>query len=138
MTDPLPRPEMNPADSANRLSHAQRRQSAPIGSAAEQPKAIELRKACSEFESVFIAFLLKEMRATVDKSGLIDGGKSEQLYESMMDAQLARKIASTGGFGLAKMLYEQLRGPTAGDSGGSGEQTTDAARASSQKPVKFR
>ena len=36
----------------------------------------QLRAACKEMESLFITHLLKEMRATVDKSGFISGGQA--------------------------------------------------------------
>ena len=54
----------------------------------EQQETLQLRKTCREFESVFVAYLLKEMRATVDKSGLVDGGQSEQLYQRMKQSRL--------------------------------------------------
>jgi flagellar protein FlgJ len=68
----------------------------------------KLKKACSEFESIFINYILKEMRASIPKTGLFSGGKAEEIYTSMMDMQLAKDIALKGGFGLSKMLYEQF------------------------------
>lgn len=67
-----------------------------------------LKKACAEFEALFINQLLKELRATVDKSGLMDGGQAEEVYTGMMDAEVARDLASKGGIGLAAILYRQL------------------------------
>jgi len=67
-----------------------------------------LRAACSEFEALFINLLLKEMRATVGKSGLMDGGQAEEVYTGMMDTEMARDLAAKGGFGLADILYRQL------------------------------
>ena len=84
-----------------------------------QQEKLQLQETCREFESVFVAYLLKEMRATVDKSGLVDGGQSEQLYQSLMDTEIAREISHAGGLGLAKMLYQQL----AARHDGGGEST---------------
>ena len=67
-----------------------------------------LREACTEFESLFINYILKEMRETIPKTGLFSGGKAEEIYTSMMDVQLAKDIAHKGGFGLSKMLYNQF------------------------------
>ena len=67
-----------------------------------------LEKACSELESLFIYYLLKEMRATVPKSGFIGGGKAEDIYTSMLDSQLAKDLSSKGGIGLSSMLRNQL------------------------------
>jgi flagellar protein FlgJ len=68
----------------------------------------ELEKACSELESLFIYYLLKEMRATVPKSGFLGGGKAEDIYTSMLDSQLAKDLSSKGGIGLSSMLLNQL------------------------------
>ena len=80
----------------------------------------ELREACVQMESLFIHHLLKEMRATVHKTGFIGGGRAEEIYTSMLDAEMAVKISKTRGIGLADMLMHQLRHPsTEGESGNS-------------------
>ena len=68
----------------------------------------QLRKACSELESLFIAHLLKEMRATIPKSDFINGGKAEEIYTSMLDSEMARELSSKGGIGLSSILLDQL------------------------------
>ncbi len=68
----------------------------------------ELRDACLQMESLFIHHLLKEMRATIHKSGFISGGRAEEIYTSMLDAETAKKISAKGGIGLAEMLLHQL------------------------------
>ncbi len=68
----------------------------------------QLRKACSELESLFIAYLLKEMRATIPKSDFINGGKAEEIYTSMLDSEMARELSSKGGIGLSSILLDQL------------------------------
>ena len=76
---------------------------------AEAPEP-ELKGACDDLEALFIHHMLTEMRKTVDKSGLIDGGRSEEIYTSLMDAELARDMARSGGLGLSRILQEQLGG----------------------------
>jgi flagellar protein FlgJ len=73
----------------------------------------ELRDACVKMESLFIHHLLKEMRTTIHKSGFISGGRSEEIYTSMLDAETANKISARGGIGLAQMLMHQLSDRTA-------------------------
>ena len=68
-----------------------------------------LRDACLKMESLFVHHLLKEMRATIDKSGFISGGRAEEIYTSMLDAETASSVAKRGGIGLADMLIQQLR-----------------------------
>jgi flagellar protein FlgJ len=80
----------------------------PARAAAESPHDPKLKAACEEMEALFIHHMLSEMRKTVPKSGLIDGGRSEEIYTSLMDAELARKMAGSGGLGLSAILLEQM------------------------------
>ena len=67
-----------------------------------------LAAACQEMESLFIQMMFQAMRATVEKSGLIGEDSAEQLYTSMLDAEVSRKLAQAGGIGLARLLQTQL------------------------------
>ncbi|MEJ2164381.1 MAG: rod-binding protein [Desulfobacterales bacterium] len=67
-----------------------------------------LHGVCTEMESLFINYLIQEMRATIDKSGFISGGRAEEIFTSMLDVELSRKISSSGGIGLSSILEEQL------------------------------
>jgi flagellar protein FlgJ len=69
-----------------------------------------LRTACMEMESLFLTHLLKEMRATVDKSGFISGGRGEEIFTSLLDVELSKKMSAAGGIGLSSLLLEQLGG----------------------------
>jgi flagellar protein FlgJ len=69
-----------------------------------------LRAACMEMESLFLTHLLKELRATVDKSGFISGGRGEEIFTSLLDVELSKKMSAAGGIGLSSLLLEQLGG----------------------------
>ena len=69
----------------------------------------ELKEACCELESLFINYLLKEMRQTIDKSGFISGGRAEEIYTSMLDTHMAKQFAHKGGTGLSSIFMEQLK-----------------------------
>ena len=71
---------------------------------------IKLKKAIEDFEAIFINQMLKSMRSTVMKSGLIDESNSEKIYTSLMDAELSKFIAADSGVGLYKVLSSQLTG----------------------------
>jgi len=88
------------------------RSPAEAGSPRAKPGASdqELKTACEDMEALFIHHMLSEMRKTVGKSGLIDGGRSEEIYTSLMDAELAKDMARSGGLGLSTILQEQLGG----------------------------
>jgi len=82
----------------------------PTAPCAENKGSSRLKEACSELESLFIYYLMKEMRATVPKSGFIGGGRAEEMYTSILDLQLSKKIASEREIGISSALLEQLRG----------------------------
>lgn len=90
-------------------------------------KEKKLRESCEGFESIFIQKMWEEMRKTLPKSTLLHG-KEEQFWQGMYDQELAKKMTSAGGIGLADMMYAQLsRGlvsasrSTATDASGMGQ-----------------
>jgi len=68
----------------------------------------KLQATCREMESLFLTYLLKEMRATVDKSGFLSGGRAEEIFTSMLDVELSKKMSDAGGIGLSSLLFRQL------------------------------
>jgi murein DD-endopeptidase MepM/ murein hydrolase activator NlpD len=90
----------------------------------------ELKKACRDFESVFTYQLLKSMRRTVEKCDLFHGGPGEDIYESMLDQELAKDLAGVGPSSLGNLLYQQLRGGHPG----AVEQVTAAGGAGRRPP----
>ena len=68
----------------------------------------KLRQACQDFEAVFLNQLLKSMRKTVMKSDLFGGSREEELFQEMMDLEIAKSIARTNSTGMADLLYRQL------------------------------
>ncbi len=70
-------------------------------------KEKQLRKACQDFEAIFISKLWKGMKSTVPKEGYLHSRQEEQ-YMSMFDREFAEKMARAGGIGLADMIYDQL------------------------------
>ena len=110
MADPLSLPKLpiNISEivySKERIQRAVELNKRPQGDIKKDP---ELRDACLKMESLFIHHLLKEMRATIHKSGFISGGRAEEIYTSMMDAETANTISTRGGIGLAQLLLQQL------------------------------
>ncbi len=68
-----------------------------------------LRKACADFESIFIYHMFKTMRKTVPESGLLNKISGKDTYEMMVDQKVAEELAGKGGIGLQKMLFNQIK-----------------------------
>ena len=68
----------------------------------------KLYEQCREFESIFVNMMLKEMRGTVEKSGLIDGGQAEEIFSDMLYDEYAKGMSTNAGFGLADSVYLEL------------------------------
>jgi flagellar protein FlgJ len=68
----------------------------------------ELKKSCQEFEAIFIRTLIKSMRATVPDGGLLEKNTDREIFEEMMDNEIASQTAKRGEFGIADVLFRQL------------------------------
>ncbi len=73
------------------------------------PKLNRLMDVCRDFEAIFLYQLFRIMRESGPKSDLLDSGFASELYRDMLDEQLATELSKTGDFGLADILYEQMR-----------------------------
>jgi Rod binding domain-containing protein len=69
----------------------------------------ELKTVAQNFESLFLQMMMKEMRNSVQKSNLLGNSKGMEFFESMYDEQLTQKLASAGGIGLGRMIYDRLK-----------------------------
>ncbi len=67
----------------------------------------KLKKACEDFESIFISKMLQVMRQSIPKSGLLDGGSQGETYLSLFDEELSKSMAKRG-IGLGKILYQNI------------------------------
>ena len=73
----------------------------------------QLKKAATEFESIFITKMLQEMDKTVDKeeNGLFgNDNKYEEMFKSIVFQQMGRDLASNPRttFGFADQIYRQM------------------------------
>lgn len=73
-----------------------------------------LKEACEEFESIFLYYLIKQMRETIPKLdeewGVFGGSKQEEIFREMLDEEIAKEMAKAGGIGLIRetKLYEEV------------------------------
>ncbi len=71
---------------------------------AKKKELEKLKNACSDFESIFMHQMLKEMRKTVKKTGLVHGGQAEEIFSDMLDEERAKTMQ----IGLGDILFMQL------------------------------
>ncbi len=67
-----------------------------------------LLEVSQDFEALMINQMLKEMRKTVNKSDLINGGMAEQIFEDMLYDEYSKEFSKTKTFGLSDIIYNQL------------------------------
>ena len=67
----------------------------------------ELKALAQQFEGIFMNQLMKAMRATLPKEGMLSSF-SVDMYESMFDQEVAGEMSKGKGMGLADVLYMQL------------------------------
>jgi flagellar protein FlgJ len=73
-----------------------------------KPSGKALEKACRDFESLFVNYLMQEMRKTIPEDTLFGGGQAEKIYSSMLDSEVSKTISQQRSIGLASLLYTQL------------------------------
>lgn len=76
------------------------------GEAARDPSGA-VRKTAEQFESYFLQQMMKEMRATIEKSDMANNNAMDT-YQDMMDKEVSLQMVKRGGIGLANMLEKQM------------------------------
>ena len=92
----------------------------------------EIKKVAEEFESLFLGLVLKSMRDTVQKSGLIDGGNAEDIYRSMLDTEYTKIMAEQRTTGIADSIQNFMMELGAGEGADEGVDTAAGNVAKSQ------
>jgi murein DD-endopeptidase MepM/ murein hydrolase activator NlpD len=71
-------------------------------------RAREGGAAAEEFESLFIAYLLKTMRETIEESGDTEGGFGKSIYTELFDQELSKAVAHRGALGISDLIDKSL------------------------------
>ena len=73
-----------------------------------ETKKKKLKKACEDFEAIFINEIFKSMRKSLPDDGLWGKTREKEIWEDMFYSNLSREMASKSGIGLADILYSKL------------------------------
>ena len=68
----------------------------------------KLKRACTDFEALFMAQMLKSMRQSVPETGFLGKGQGNDVYQGLMDQELSKKLSQSKGLGLGKVIYRQM------------------------------
>jgi peptidoglycan hydrolase FlgJ len=84
-----------------------------------------VRELAHEFEAMFLAQMLKQMRQSMTQSGENDEGDGfgKAAFTDTFDTELARHLSSAGGLGIARIIieaFERREGTSTGPTGSSG------------------
>jgi len=74
---------------------------------AAQGDANALRETARQFEVHFIQHMMKTMRETIEKSDLTENHEAD-MFQELMDKEVATKMAERGSLGLADMLERNM------------------------------
>ena len=74
---------------------------------AAQTKRLE--KVTQDFESIFLAYMLKTMRQAVPKSDFLGQSQAHEIFTEMRDEELAKGMAQAGVIGLSRLMVDQLK-----------------------------
>lgn len=76
--------------------------------AADQKDAKALKKAAQDLEQIFLSMMLKTMRNSIPKGGLLEESNQRKIFEDMMYDEYAGQMARAGGIGLADMIVNEF------------------------------
>jgi peptidoglycan hydrolase FlgJ len=68
----------------------------------------QLQNVSRDFESIFLSYMLKQMRKTVPEDPLMGNSNAKEIFSDMYDEALSKELAKAGGIGLAAMMYKQF------------------------------
>jgi Rod binding domain-containing protein len=80
--------------------------SVDTGDKDKQAQLAKLKKACEQFESLFVYYMLKTMRSASQESSLLGEGMGSEIFTQLFDEGLADKMAESGPFGIGDLLMK--------------------------------
>lgn len=70
--------------------------------------AKSLKKSCQDFEAIFIQSMFKAMRKTIPDGGMFEKDTAHEIYQDMLDSEVASEISRRQSMGLAEQMYRQM------------------------------
>ncbi|HOJ49410.1 MAG TPA: rod-binding protein [Spirochaetota bacterium] len=73
----------------------------------------KLKEVCSEFESIFVNQIFKQMRTSlksINPKPLMDGGFAEDVFKDMLYEEYSKLASKYNSIGIADIVYNYLKG----------------------------
>ena len=83
-------------------------QNSPVKPPQPSANVLAVKKAATQFESVFISEFLGSMFEDIPTDGPFGGGPGESMFRSLMLDEYGKQLTAQGGFGLSKIVTQQL------------------------------
>lgn len=112
-------------DGANSLTSTQTRAKRvePIDRSRVDPQILQ---AADGMEAMFVDYMYKVMRQTVPKDELTSDSPATEIYQGMLDTEVAQKAAKSKGLGLSDQIIAYLNSRSYTGNGGTGARMTPA------------
>lgn len=68
----------------------------------------QLEQVTREFESIFLSYMIKQMRKTIPEDALFGNSIAKDIFYDMYNDAISMELSKAGGIGLASILYNQL------------------------------
>lgn len=68
----------------------------------------DLYQVCQDFESLMVEQMYKAMRQTIPENDFLPRNLAQDVFEGMLDQELAQKTSALDSLGLGRMLYQDL------------------------------
>lgn len=67
-----------------------------------------LKESSQEFEALFVMEMYKAMRKAVPEGGLFEKSNATEIFQGMLDQELAKETTKGNGMGIAQAMYDQM------------------------------
>ncbi|MDA0231199.1 MAG: rod-binding protein [Proteobacteria bacterium] len=68
----------------------------------------QARKVAEDFEAFFISMFVETMFSGIETDGVFGGGHGEDVYRSLLNQEVGKSIARTGGIGIADSVVREI------------------------------
>ncbi|MDX9703177.1 MAG: rod-binding protein [Candidatus Auribacterota bacterium] len=77
--------------------------------AGDNSQKAKFQEVAKNFESLFVNLLLQQMRKTIPKSDLIDGGHGQEIWEDMFYEEISKQATQNNSLGISELLMKEFQ-----------------------------